>query len=167
MNNVCAAGTGSFIEEQAYKLGCNLAEYATRALNKQSPLSSDRCTVFMERDINYCMSQGYDTDELLAAVLHSVVENYLSKVSGEAKIGNVICFQGATAKNKALVAAFEQKLQKPLHVSQYCHLTGALGCALEVMELQITQSSFRGIGCIKNQFRSKVKFAICVPTIAS
>lgn len=82
MNNVCAAGTGSFIEEQAYKLGCNLVEYATRALNKQSPLSSDRCTVFMERDINYCMSQGYDTDELLAAVLHSVVENYLSKVSG-------------------------------------------------------------------------------------
>jgi len=159
MNNVCAAGTGSFIEEQAYKLGCNLAAYATRALGKQSPLSSDRCTVFMERDINYCMSQGYDTDELLAAVLHSVVENYLSKVSGEAKIGNVICFQGATAKNKALVAAFEQKLQKPLHVSQYCHLTGALGCALEVMESQIAQTSFRGIGLYKKSI--PVKSEIC------
>ncbi|MCX8125222.1 MAG: acyl-CoA dehydratase activase [Spirochaetes bacterium] len=149
MNNVCAAGTGSFIEEQAYKLGCTLTEYAGRALGKRSPLASDRCTVFMERDINYLMSKGYSTEELLATVLHSVVENYLSKVSGEAKIGNVVCFQGATAKNKALVAAFEQRLQKPIFVSKYCHLTGALGCALEVMETLKGKTKFRGIDLYK------------------
>ena len=28
MNTVCAAGTGSFIEEQAKRLGCPLDEYA-------------------------------------------------------------------------------------------------------------------------------------------
>ena len=155
MNNVCAAGTGSFIEEQAYKLGCALSQYANRALGMQSPVASDRCTVFMERDINYLMSKGYSTDELLATVLHSVVENYLSKVSGEAKIGNCICFQGATAKNKALVAAFEQRLKKPIFVSKYCHLTGALGCALEVMETYTGKTKFRGIDLYKQEIPIK------------
>lgn len=159
MNNVCAAGTGSFIEEQAYKLGCPLSEYADRALGKRSPVASDRCTVFMERDINYLMSKGYSTEELLATVLHSVVENYLSKVSGEAKIGNCICFQGATAKNRALVAAFEQRLQKPIFVSKYCHLTGALGCALEVMETYSGKTKFRGLELYKKDI--PIKNEVC------
>jgi activator of 2-hydroxyglutaryl-CoA dehydratase len=45
MNNVCAAGTGSFIEEQAAKLGCPVEEYSARAENLQAPMTSDRCTV--------------------------------------------------------------------------------------------------------------------------
>ena len=52
MNTVCAAGTGSFIEEQALKLDCPLDEYARHAENVSAPMSSDRCTVFMERDIS-------------------------------------------------------------------------------------------------------------------
>ena len=70
----------------------------------------------------------------LATALHSVTENYLQKVATEALIGKNICFQGATAKNKSLVAAFEQRLKKPIYVSEYCHLTGALGTALILRE---------------------------------
>ena len=127
MNNVCAAGTGSFIEEQAKKLGCPLSEYSARAEGARAPLSSDRCTVFMERDINHFLTEGYSVDEILASVLHSVRDNYLRKVAVEENIGDRIFFQGATAKNRALVAAFEQKLGKPIMVSRFCHLTGALG----------------------------------------
>ncbi|MEI7590510.1 MAG: acyl-CoA dehydratase activase, partial [Deltaproteobacteria bacterium] len=145
MNNVCAAGTGSFIEEQAQKLGVSLAEYAERAIDKSSPVSSDRCTVFMERDINNYLTEGYSVDEVLASVLQSVCENYLAKVAIEANIGDKICFQGATARNKALVAAMENRLKKPIFVSQFCHLTGALGSALILVENHIQQSSFRGL----------------------
>ena len=145
MNNVCAAGTGSFIEEQAQKLGVSLAEYAERAIDKSSPVSSDRCTVFMERDINNYLTEGYSVDEVLASVLHSVCENYLAKVAIEANIGDKICFQGATARNKALVAAMENRLKKPIFVSQFCHLTGALGSALILVENHIQQSLFRGL----------------------
>ncbi|HGY55453.1 MAG TPA: CoA activase [Caldithrix abyssi] len=145
MNYVCAAGTGSFIEEQAKRLNVPLQEFARRASGVPSPLTSDRCTVFMERDLNHLMQQGYEKEELLAAALHSVRDNYLSKVAHLNKIGNVICFQGATAKNKALVAAFEQKLQKPIFVSRYCHLTGALGVCLMLKEEQVRQTVFRGI----------------------
>jgi predicted CoA-substrate-specific enzyme activase len=150
MNNVCAAGTGSFIEEQAKRLGCPLSEYSTRAQNARAPLASDRCTVFMERDLNHYLSEGYAVDEILASVLHSIRDNYLSKVALKGQIGRKIFFQGATAKNKSLVAAFEQKLQKPIMVSKFCHLTGALGTALELYDKNISFTKFRGIGIYKN-----------------
>jgi predicted CoA-substrate-specific enzyme activase len=130
MNTVCAAGTGSFIEEQAAKLGCPLEDFARRTAHRRAPLCSDRCTVFMERDLNHFLADGWDMDDVLAAVLHAVRENYLLKVAAQSRIGQVIFFQGATAKNPALVAAFEQRLNKPIRVSRFCHLTGALGTAL-------------------------------------
>ena len=159
MNNVCAAGTGSFIEEQAKKLGCPLEEYSQRAERSPAPLSSDRCTVFMERDLNYYVSQGYSVDEMLASVLHSVRENYLSKVAVEKSIGDRILFQGATAKNRALVAAFEHRLGKRIIVSKYCHLTGALGVALHLRDEAAAHTRFKGIGIHRNAI--PVKTEVC------
>ena len=159
MNNVCAAGTGSFIEEQAQKLKCPLPDYSSRAEEKRAPIASDRCTVFMERDMNHYLSEGYAVDEVLASVLHSIRENYLSKVAIEKSIGKTICFQGATAKNRALVAAFEQRLKKPIHVSRYCHLTGAIGVALMLQEQGVTESKFKGIKLYKKEI--PIKSEVC------
>jgi len=151
MNTVCAAGTGSFIEEQAQKLGCPLEDYAERAEKQSSPITSDRCTVFMERDVNHYLSRGYSKDEMLAAVLHAIRENYLTKVAVEKNIGHTILFQGATAKNRALVAAFEQRLEKPIHVSTYCHLAGALGVALKLADKHAGKSGFKGLELYKKK----------------
>ncbi|MBP1710647.1 MAG: hypothetical protein H6Q49_849, partial [Deltaproteobacteria bacterium] len=74
-----------------------------------------------------------------------------SKVAVEAAIGQRICFQGATARNRALVAAFEHRLNKPIFVSKFCHLTGALGSALILAENAVQKSAFRGIAlCHEN-----------------
>lgn len=149
MNTVCAAGTGSFIEELAGRLGVMLKDYERMAMGRPAPLASDRCTVFMERDINQLLSLGYSVEEVLATVIHSVRENYLKKVASESHIGNHICFQGATAKNRALVAAFEQRLKKPIYVSSLCHLTGALGTALIVRDEHTGATRFRGLDLYK------------------
>ena len=152
-------GQGVFIEEQARKLSCPLSEYAGRAEGLPAPLSSDRCTVFMERDLNHYLSENYTTDEVLASVLHSVRENYLTKVAIEKNIGDKIFFQGATAKNIALVAAFEQRLGKPIMVSKFCHITGALGAALDLIDHKVVESTFRGIGIYKQKI--PVKTEVC------
>ena len=157
MNTVCAAGTGSFIEEQARKLGCRLEDYALRALNAPSPMASNRCTVFMERDINHLLFDGYSRDEILATVLHSIAENYLAKVAVEKQIGRVICFQGATARNTALVAAFEQRLGKPIQVSEFCHLTGAIGAALVLSDAGVPATDFRGLDLYRKTIPTQVE----------
>ena len=146
MNNVCAAGTGSFIEEQARRLDVPLSEYSERTRGCGSPIASERCTVFMERDLNHYLNEGYSRGEVLAAVLHSVRENYLNKVAVGSAIGSTIVFQGATARNRALVAAFEQRIGKPILVSPYCHLTGAIGVALTLRDEAVRASAFRGLG---------------------
>jgi predicted CoA-substrate-specific enzyme activase len=151
MNSVCAAGTGSFIEEQARKLGCPLSDYSQRTEGMHAPLASDRCTVFMERDTNHLLNKGYSVNEVLATILHSVMENYLKKVAIEGSIRNHICFQGATAKNKSLVAAFEQKLGQKIFVSPYCHLTGALGVALLLSNEKPVVSEFMGLNFYKEK----------------
>ncbi|MCP4603173.1 MAG: hypothetical protein GY847_22105 [Proteobacteria bacterium] len=145
MNYVCAAGTGSFIEEQAKKLDVEIDDYAEMAMGIEAPFTSDRCTVYMERDINVLLSRGWDKRQLLAAVLHSVRDNYMNTVVSGAFIGNSVYFQGATARNKALVAAFEQLLEKPIHVSPHCHLTGALGVSLLLLDQNIDKTSFIGL----------------------
>jgi len=151
MNTVCAAGTGSFLEELSGRMGVDLSEYENRAMGRKAPLASDRCTVFMERDINHLLSQGYEVDEVLATMIHSVRENYLKKVASEAQLGQHICFQGATAKNRALVAAFEQKLGRSIFVSPLCHLTGALGTALLLKEEFKGQSQFSGFDLLSGE----------------
>ncbi len=157
MNSVCAAGTGSFIEEQARKLGVSLEDYSVTAEGANAPLASDRCTVFMERDINNYLNKGYSVEEILATVLHSVRENYLKKVAVEATIGNNICFQGATAKNKALVAAFENKLGREIFVSKYCHLTGAMGLTYILAEELKAKSGFRGLNVYDQEIPVKTE----------
>ncbi|MCK4812604.1 MAG: CoA activase, partial [Candidatus Marinimicrobia bacterium] len=159
MNTVCAAGTGSFIEEQAQKLSVSLADYSDLAQSARAPLASDRCTVFMERDINHYLNKNYSVNEILATVLFSVRENYLQKVASGGTIGKRVCFQGATAKNKALVAAFEQKLQQPIYVSKYCHLTGALGAAIIAIEEVQESTGFKGINIYKENI--PVRSEIC------
>jgi predicted CoA-substrate-specific enzyme activase len=161
MNAVCAAGTGSFLEEQARKLGCPLSAYSERTEGVSSPLASDRCTVFMERDTNQLLNKGYSVNEILATTLHSVMENYLKKVAVEGSVGDHVCFQGATAKNRSLVAAFEQRLGKKIFVSPYCHLTGALGIALLMGDEKPFVSTFRGTGLYRKSFDIRSETCTC------
>ncbi|MHC4599945.1 MAG: acyl-CoA dehydratase activase [Planctomycetota bacterium] len=145
MNYVCAAGTGSFIEEQAKALGVSVWEYADFVMGTTAPTTSDRCTVFMERDLKERLAEGCTRREAAAAVLYSVRDNYLNKVVNGLRIGNRVYFQGATARNRALVAAFERELERPILVSPYCHLTGAMGIALMLWRDPPRERRFRGL----------------------
>lgn len=135
MNYVCAAGTGSFIEEQAARLGFDVSQVGACAIGRRIPHASDRCTVFMEQDINKLLREGRSREEALAAVIYAIAKNYLHRVVGQRPItGDRIFFQGATARNEALVAAFEQILGRTIVVSPHCHLMGAIGAALLALE---------------------------------
>lgn len=136
MNKVCAAGTGSFLEEQAERLGIDIkGEFADAALSAEAPVRmGDRCTVFMESDLVGYQARGASTAELCAGLAYSTVDNYLNRVVGERKIGERIFFQGGTAFNRAVVSAFRQVTGKPVVVPEHHEVTGAIGCALLARE---------------------------------
>ncbi|MGH9680344.1 MAG: BadF/BadG/BcrA/BcrD ATPase family protein, partial [Candidatus Acidiferrales bacterium] len=92
MNEACAAGTGSFLEEQAERLGVLIKEeFARLALSSESPARlGERCTVFMERDVNAALQQGASVPDVTAGLAYSVALNYLNRVVRGRKIGDVI-----------------------------------------------------------------------------
>ncbi len=156
MNYVCAAGTGSFVEEQAQKLGYAVSEVGRAVLGRRPRRTTDRCTVFMEQDIARLIQQGVSPEDALAGVMVSVVKNYLNKVVGNRPVSRKrIFFQGATARNPALVAAFERLLNVPIVVSPYCHVMGAYGVAIltrqAMAEQKKTISRFRGLDLTRRQ----------------
>ncbi|MGO8787639.1 MAG: acyl-CoA dehydratase activase [Terriglobia bacterium] len=132
MNEACAAGTGSFLEEQAEKLGILIKEeFAQLALESASPARlGERCTVFMERDVTGLMHKGAEVGDLAAGLAYSVALNYLNRVVRGRKIGKVIFFQGGTAYNDAVAAAFSQILGKQIIVPPHNGVIGAIGMAL-------------------------------------
>jgi predicted CoA-substrate-specific enzyme activase len=136
MNKACAAGTGSFLEEQAEKLGLSIkGEFGKLALESKAPVSlGERCTVFMESDLVHHQQKGAKRDDLVAGLSYSIVINYLNKVVGDKRVGNDIFFQGGTAFNKGVVAAFEKVTGKKITVPEHNEVTGAIGCTLIAME---------------------------------
>ncbi len=132
MNKACAAGTGSFLEEQAERLHLNVKkDFAERAFCSARPCSlGERCTVFMENSLRAHQQQGAPVDDLLAGLAYSIVRNYLNRVVGDREIGKKVFFQGGTAFNTAVVAAFERVLGRKIVVPPHHDVTGAIGMAL-------------------------------------
>ena len=127
MNKVCAAGTGSFIEEQSERLGVKLksGEFNRLALSAdEPPAMGERCTVFIETDINRNQQRGVQVDDLCGGLCYSIVQNYLNRVVEDHKIGNVILFQGGTAYNRGVKAAFEKVTGKPIIVPPHHDVIG-------------------------------------------
>ncbi len=149
MNEACAAGTGSFLEEQAEKLGIDIVgEFAELALSSRAPIRlGERCTVFMERDVMAYQQRGAHKEDLVAGLAFSIAYNYLNRLVGERAVGDGVFFQGGTAYNDSVAAAFSQILGKEIVVPPYNGVMGALGMALLARErVQRTgaATTFRG-----------------------
>ncbi|NQT20574.1 MAG: CoA activase, partial [Planctomycetes bacterium] len=154
MNKVCAAGTGSFLEEQAEKLGISIkGEFGCRALASKTPCHlGERCTVFMESDLNHHQQRGEPIDDLVAGLSYSIVLNYLNRVVEDRKVGDTIFFQGGTAYNRGVTAAFEKITGKKIIVPPHHDVIGAIGAAIIAMEQSAGESKFRGFDLSKRKY---------------
>jgi predicted CoA-substrate-specific enzyme activase len=160
MNDACAAGTGSFLEEQAERLGIRIkGEFAEMALSSSAPVRmGERCTVFMEQDLNNYLYRGARKDDLVAGLAYSVVMNYLNRVVRGRKIGETIYFQGGTAYNDSVAAAFSQVLGRKIIVPPHNGVIGAIGMALLARDkVRATKeaTTFRGFDLSKVDYRRR------------
>ncbi|RQW02533.1 CoA activase, partial [candidate division KSB1 bacterium] len=158
MNEACAAGTGSFLEEQAGKLGISIIdEFAHLALSSDEPIRlGERCTVFMEKDVTTYMQQGREVKDIAAGLAYAIVHNYLNRVVRGRRIGDFIYFQGGTAYNQAVAAAFTKVLGKKIVVPPHNGVIGAIGAALLAkakLEREKGRTRFRGFDLTKVDFK--------------
>lgn len=158
MNKVCAAGTGSFLEEQADKLGINInCEFGNLGLSSEKPAKlGERCTVFMESDLNTHQQKGTPKDNLIAGLAYSIVYNYLNRVVRDKPIGNKIFFQGGVTNNRAVLAAFEEVTGQAIHVPPHFDITGAIGAAILARKSMKSgeKTKFKGFEVSKTTYKT-------------
>jgi len=148
MNSACAAGTGSFLEEQADRLKIDIkSDFSDLALAAEHPTClGERCTVFMESDIVHHQQQGAQVAELTAGLAYAIAQNYLNRVVNGRLVGKNVFFQGGVAWNQGVVAAFQQLLGRKITVPPHHDVTGAIGSAILAME-ELTSQREQGQKC--------------------
>ena len=69
MNKACAAGTGSFLEEQAEKLGISIKrDFARLALAAEHPVDcGEQCTVFIDSEVVRHQQRGTPVSDIAGA----------------------------------------------------------------------------------------------------
>jgi predicted CoA-substrate-specific enzyme activase len=131
MNSVCAAGTGSFLDQQAYRLNMPVEEIGPLALHAQQPVRiAGRCTVFAESDMIHKQQMGHRLEDILYGLCLALARNYLNNLALGRDLRSPVVFQGGVAANAGMVRAFEETLEMPVLVPPHYEVMGAIGAAM-------------------------------------
>lgn len=148
MNSICAAGTGSFLDHQANRLGIEIEEFGGYAAKSECPVSiAGRCTVFAESDMIHKTNAGHNKTDIIGGLCNALVSNYLNNVCKRKELHEPIVFQGGVAANAGIVKAFEEELCCEITVPKYFYSMGAIGMAIiakEEFEEESLESKFKG-----------------------
>jgi predicted CoA-substrate-specific enzyme activase len=159
MNTVCAAGTGSFLDHQASRLGIPIEEFGDYALKADKPAQiAGRCTVFAESDMIHKQQIGHRAENIIYGLCQALVRNFINNLAKGKKLLPPIVFQGGVAANKGLKRAFEETLKTEIIIpDKYHHVMGAVGAALLAHE-EITDNNketyFRGFETAQERFET-------------
>lgn len=156
MNTVCAAGTGSFLDQQAARLSIDIENFGPLALKSKVPVQiAGRCAVFAESDMIHKQQMGYNVPDILAGLCEALVRNYLNNVGKGKEILPPVVFQGGVAANAGMKWAFEKALGMEVTVPPYFNVMGALGAAMLAREsTNRRKTGFRGFSVAEKDFRS-------------
>jgi predicted CoA-substrate-specific enzyme activase len=148
MNTICAAGTGSFLDQQANRLGLPIEEFGELALAARNPVRiAGRCTVFAESDMIHKQQVGHRVENIVAGLCQALVRNYLGNIAKGKEILPPIVFQGGVAANVGIRKALADQLKYDITVPERFGVMGAIGAALLAYEWHQearSASRFRG-----------------------
>lgn len=155
MNTVCAAGTGSFLDQQAARLNLPIEQFGELALQSKTPVRiAGRCSVFAESDMIHKQQMGHNLPDILAGLCEALVRNYLNNVGKGKEIRGPIVFQGGVAANVGIVKAFERALGQTVFVPPHFNVMGAVGAAILAKEVywERGETAFRGFAVATDEF---------------
>ncbi len=134
-NSLCAAGTGRFIEQQAYRIGIGLDDFSRIALDCEGnpPRIAARCSVFAKSDLIHLQQKGVPMSGMLYALSESI-----ARMVGSLKKGSFdepVFFVGGVAANAAVRRALNESVSArnghavEVEVPEHFLHIEAIGCA--------------------------------------
>jgi len=159
MNSICSAGTGSFLESIAGKMGVKIEDVGDIALRSRQRLDfPSKCGVFTQSAVVSKKNSGANKEDILMGVCRSLVSNYLTMAKGS-NLQPPFVYQGATAKNIAIVKAFEEQLEHEIIVPKYCDTMGAIGIGLMAKRENPGKTNFKGYELSNGNYKTLTRIA--------
>ena len=133
-NGDCAAGTGSFMDQQASRLLYEIEDVgdiviaAGRAAN-----IAGRCSVFAKSDMIHAQQKGYQPPEVLKGLCDAVIRNFKGTITKGKLIEPPVAFIGGVAANQGAVQAVRDAFDltdEQLFVPELYAWMGAVGAGL-------------------------------------
>jgi predicted CoA-substrate-specific enzyme activase len=155
MNTVCAAGTGSFLDQQCGRLGIKIEDFGDLALQSKTNVNiAGRCTVFAESDMIHKQQTGASREDIIRGLCEALVRNYLNNVAKGKDIQEPIVFQGGVAANKGIKVEFEKALHQKIVIPKNFDVMGAIGAAVLAQEANPVRTRFKGFSIVKTDFKT-------------
>jgi len=138
MNRKCAAGTGSFLEDIAYKLDIPLGDLdrLARGSQKETAIGS-YCTVFTATEVLDKIRVGEKVEDIVKGLFRSVVKRITEM---DVLTGRVVMSGGVVAFNPIVAELLSAQLQREVAIAPHPQEIGAFGAALFAMESARGQS---------------------------
>jgi len=134
MNEICAAGTGAFLDEQAERLEIGVESFGALALTSRKPAAiAGRCAVFAKTDMIHKAQEGTPIPDLLLGLSFALARNYVATLVRGEPMKPLVSLQGGVMHNQAVVLAFRELLglaPDELVIPPHFDALGAFGCAL-------------------------------------
>ena len=151
MSGVCAAGTGSYLDSVAAKLGVPVEEVSEKVNYASTTEFSSVCAVLSATSINKFKNR-IPIGDLLAGACRAQARTILNSV-GQLLLhrpGRRILFQGGVASNAAVAHYLRELTGSDIVIPKYHQVMGALGAACLARQ-------YAGLG-VKNAGREKVQY---------
>src|SRR5664279_4464107 len=169
MNSICAAGTGSFLDQQARRIGVAIEnEFGEMALKSvDPPRIAGRCSVFAKSDMIHHQQIATPLHDIVAGLCFALARNFRSNVARSKEIRKPVVFSGGVAANTGMIRAFRETLNLidgDLIVPTHHSAMGAIGAVYYARDNKLNMNHFEGINKLEEYLTgSSMKFISLPP----
>ncbi|MEN8230980.1 MAG: acyl-CoA dehydratase activase, partial [Bacteroidota bacterium] len=161
LNTLCAAGTGSFLDQQAKRIGISIEkEFGELSLkSKDPPRIAGRCSVFAKSDMIHLQQIATPVNDIVAGLCFAVARNFISSLGRGKTIKFPVMFQGGVSSNIGMIRAFRELLNArdgELLIPEFNTSMGAMGAVLHNMtEGETAGSVYQGTEELENYIKGE------------
>ena len=158
-NTSCAAGTGSFLDQQAQRLNLSgIAELSEIAFSNTGtiPKIASRCAVFAKTDLVHAQQEGFSLEQICDGLCYGLAKNIVDTLFGGQIAQDPIIFCGGVSQNRAVVRHIQALTGKTL-IAEDTYLYGAIGAGLHLLdELKDHPPESMMVGSVDDIIRSEI-----------
>src|SRR5664279_2909706 len=170
MNSICAAGTGSFLDQQARRIGVAIEnEFGEMALKSvDPPRIAGRCSVFAKSDMIHHQQIATPLHDIVAGLCFALARNFRSNVARSKEIRKPVVFSGGVAANTGMVRAFRETLNLAdgeLIIPAHHSAMGAIGAVFYARTNKLNMNHFPGISKLEEYLNGAATEFVSLPPL--